>query len=416
MHTIAAMPQNTAARAEVECWKQHTCVGCRAVYRYVLRRSVSGWGPGRWTAGRAARKAAFAARMNAVDMQPCPMCGLHQPDMISAQRTRAHTGILIGVAVCLGALVLANVLVQVLGLPSLLQYHVRAWGVATVCGLALAAHTVAEARNPNRSLGKNAQLGQQRLQAKEIELLNRGAGPQRPFLKNQFRRSLWPYLGLVALALLPVLALAPELLRLANGWPLNPEWRTPVAGPGDFAHMDFGESISSIRGTWKGAATAEVVNWQEVGLPEKELKARTAEGRWGDTMFVKSTDENKSTGLIWANVALPRGQDLQGTTLQIEVKLTATYPAVVTNGTYSEMTRDFQRSLELRPASPLAGNLYGGAWVIGSLGAGGLVLLLGYLFRHLAHRLRKQALPVTVIPLHEEDDPDVPEWIQGAQK
>ena len=70
----------------VRCWKQHTCVACGGQFSYLFLRKVTG------TAGSPAASQATAGRNvkkrmdSDVDSQPCPACGIYQPDMIGQRR------------------------------------------------------------------------------------------------------------------------------------------------------------------------------------------------------------------------------------------------------------------------------------------------------------------------------------------
>ena len=90
-----------SAQAEFVCWKQHSCVGCGGVFRYLMRRVLGGRGASRASAARAAARAASRAKRSQVDLQPCPQCGLYQPDMVGFRRARWHGWIWIAAMVAL---------------------------------------------------------------------------------------------------------------------------------------------------------------------------------------------------------------------------------------------------------------------------------------------------------------------------
>ena len=75
---------------EINVWKEHTCVGCGGAFRYLFKRKKSGSGGTPAAAQANARKAVVNALAHEIDMQPCPGCGLYQPDMIGAARSRRH--------------------------------------------------------------------------------------------------------------------------------------------------------------------------------------------------------------------------------------------------------------------------------------------------------------------------------------
>jgi hypothetical protein len=75
------MATKSTCSVEIECWKEHTCVGCGTVFRYRMKRKRVGEGPTEKAAEIAARQAMMTDVAQAVEMQPCPACGLYQPDM-----------------------------------------------------------------------------------------------------------------------------------------------------------------------------------------------------------------------------------------------------------------------------------------------------------------------------------------------
>src|SRR5436853_504400 len=75
---------------EVNVWKEHTCAACGGVYRYLFKRKKSGQGRSPDAARAAAQAAVVKALAHEVDLQPCPGCGLYQPDMIGTRKARRH--------------------------------------------------------------------------------------------------------------------------------------------------------------------------------------------------------------------------------------------------------------------------------------------------------------------------------------
>src|SRR5262245_11591348 len=74
----------------VSVWKEHPCAGCGTVYRYLFTRTMTGEGSTPKKAIAAAEAAVAHAIEHEVDLQPCPGCGLYQPDMVATQRYRRH--------------------------------------------------------------------------------------------------------------------------------------------------------------------------------------------------------------------------------------------------------------------------------------------------------------------------------------
>src|SRR5947208_14516607 len=113
---------------EIRCWKQHTCAACGALYSYLFVRKITGSGS---TADRARVKAqanVSKAMATDVDVQPCPTCGLVQPDMIGQQRARRHKTVFWIALILLVALI-------ILRLTNVLQADVATWALVGICAV-----------------------------------------------------------------------------------------------------------------------------------------------------------------------------------------------------------------------------------------------------------------------------------------
>ena len=88
------MAKTYTSTIAVSCWKEHTCIRCGAVYAYEFVRNIKGQGSTEAKASLKAQAAADKAIRRDVDMQPCPTCGLYQPDMVGQQRARRHLPVL----------------------------------------------------------------------------------------------------------------------------------------------------------------------------------------------------------------------------------------------------------------------------------------------------------------------------------
>src|SRR5262249_47500513 len=141
-----------------KCWKEHTCVGCGGVFRYLFVRTKVGQGANEAAATAAARKAVVNALGQEVEQLPCPDCGLYQPDMVAVQRSRRHWYLLWASLAFLAVPIF-------LGLVGLLPYSLVAWIAAAAGAMFLAGHLVVDWLNPNRSLGGNQERARQAIEA-----------------------------------------------------------------------------------------------------------------------------------------------------------------------------------------------------------------------------------------------------------
>jgi hypothetical protein len=377
---------------EVNVWKEHTCVGCGTVFRYLFKRKKTGQGGSPQKAEANARKAVVRALEHEVDLQPCPGCGLYQPDMIAVRRRRGHWWVFWASVPVLGLLlILAAADVLALGLAS--------WLAAAACaGLALA-HLLIDLNNPNRNLEDNQRLGAARAERGDLWVPEgrrpdpgEGTDPGSGRGSGHLFGYLFLALGVVAFA-------APEGLRLLRGWPTNPGWHPPVAGPGDEPYVYFADRVTSVKGYWRGTGGALVLNARELGLPSgTTLPLVTKSDNWGNSIRVKSSEKN-SRSRLWARVRLPSNADLTGKDLQLKLQLNVEYPAVIPGqvNKWAKRQDTFSQTASLRLAAPAAGATYREGWWLGMLAGSALLLLPGAGLALLAGAFRNKALPTQIV-------------------
>jgi hypothetical protein len=383
------------ATQELECWKVHTCVECGSVFRYRFRRTKVATGGSKEQALASARRMAHAAMTNEVDPHPCPVCGVYQPDMVASGRVRLH-GWLLGVAA-------AGVLLPlILGMADVLTMNVAALAAAGVAAVMGVTQLLVDVRNPNRRLERNRALARKRQENRAIrlELLQPGEVPD-PLPESRglsFGRAHQAALTLFGLGVAALLAA--EVLRVGQGWPLNPPWYPPVAGPGDRTYVYFPDKIQSIKGYWKGKPYAVVANAAEVGLRNPALSARSKDNVWGNKIEAKS-DETASRSTLWAEITVPDEAELAGKTLAVRLRMDTSYPRMRGNDRFEEVRQRFQHQAELYLASPHAGQQYRLAWWVGGLGGAAAVVLASLWLMRVSRSLRKQANPTRVIAMDE---------------
>jgi hypothetical protein len=379
---------------EVNVWKEHTCAGCGSTFRYLFKRKKTGQGGTPDAASEAARAAVVQALANEVDMQPCPGCGMYQPDMVGSRRARRHWW-LVGITFAVLLVLL------ILGAADMVPFSLAAWMATGLCGLLVLGHLLVDLRNPNADLDDNHRLAQARVEKGDLWV---PSSDRQGAAAPDTVESGWSSAHRIAYVMLGlgVLALASsQLLRTASGWPANPDWFPEVAGPGDEVYVYFPQSISSIKGYWSGQATALVVNAAEVGLPTPQLTASSQQSTWGNTISAKSS-EKYSRSRLWARVKLPPAGDLAGKTLQIKMNLGVSYPTMKGGG-FENQQQPFSHTADLRLAAANAGGRYRAWWWGGLLGGAVLVLLPGILLAKLADAFRQRALPTNIfVPGQEE--------------
>jgi hypothetical protein len=387
------MATTYTATLQVQCWKEHQCVGCDSRYRYRLSRKVSGTGPSESAAARNAQKAAVKTIERDVDTQPCPVCGYCQPDMIGVIRARRHWYVFWISLVCL-------LVPLILGLARVVPLPIVAWLTAGLGAACFLAHQFVAQYNPNRNLDANQQEGVNKLESGQLQLVSKGeqveegpvpgaslGGPTRLAL-------LCVLVGVVAVTV-------PEVLRLTNGWPVNANQSPPVAGPGDKVTFYFPVSRSSVKGYWSGSAQAQVRDANNLGLANTSLQPTSHTSNWGNNIQAKSSEKNSSF-TPWVELTIPNKPELAGQTLTFDLSLQLLYPLAMGNQ-FNNMHDEIKHSATVALASPLSGQTYIKTWWLAALSCLVLTLGGGICLAVQGSRMRQQAHPTQVMPVGEEE-------------
>jgi hypothetical protein len=402
------MATTYTATVTLHCWKQHTCVGCGSNYRYQFKRKKSGQGGTQAKAHAAVEKAVVNALANEVDMQPCPGCGLYQPDMIGARRSKQHWWLVAIAAVILLILI-------ILAASSAVQYPTVTRIATAVCGVLLVCHFIVERGDPNRSQGANQRKAQLMAERGQIELCVTGSKDPTAVEKPRPANSAAGLLlcGIYALGI--VAMGAAEMMRTASGWPYNNECYPGVAGAGDSTRIYFVDYVRSVKGYWTGQAKVEVLNAQELGLANPQLAARSKNDSWGSSISVKSSEKNSSSQ-VWADVQFPKSANLADKEIQLKITVNATFPTIRGGANNFDNAQDtFTRTAAVKLAGPEAGSKYVSTYWLGMLGGTAIVIVVGILLARSANSMRRQALPTSVTPVGAPTRPpveDSPTWAQ----
>jgi hypothetical protein len=373
------------ATITARAWKQHTCVGCGCAYRYVIARTVEGRAATGEAAQAAARASASKTLADAVDPEPCPHCGLVQPDMVAQVLASSHS-VLNAIAILALLLALAVWLFwdgYVKWLP---------WLGAGLGLLQAALHALKVGRSPNADLAANRERARLAVAAGTVAV-DRAGNAATPRAMPGAAGLTLAHKGALAALLVGALAVAaPELTRLVARWPVNPNCYPPVAGPGDTVRVKFPQFIIfAINSYWSGSPSVRVANASEVGLEKPLLPARSNDSEWGDSISGKrSAQSNKPT--LWIDVDLPTRPDLARRALDLDMRLEVSYPEGM-GGSFHNAHGTFSPKARLELASSRAGLIYRALLVGGSLGGALVIVLAGMGLSRLARRLQAQALP-----------------------
>ena len=152
----------------VRCWKQHACVACGAKFSYLFRRKVTGSAGSPEGATRAAQKNVGKTLARNVNNQPCPGCGIYQPDMIGQGRAKRQTLLFI-------LSVVAAVVLLVLSASHALQDNLFVPAAEIVFAALGLIQFFVNMRQPNRDLEANRGLALAPCSAARFAMTRRAA-------------------------------------------------------------------------------------------------------------------------------------------------------------------------------------------------------------------------------------------------
>ena len=375
------------AKIEISCWKQHTCVGCGALFRYRFSRTVTG---SAGTPDRAHADAIASAERemkDGVEARPCPTCGLYQPEMIGARRARVHgwTATIV---------VLGTILVGILAKCDAASFAtLSTWSV--LIGLFLAAANVAAAAaNPNANLEANFQKAVTYVGERELYCDRPGsaARPRRIPGSESFTTS-----AIIALVLIAVGALligAGEGARLINHWTVNPDCTPPIAGPGDTVRLMLPESIDSINGMWKGSVKVVCTNAKDLSV-DAPFVGETQASTWGESIYTKGGMRKTP---IWVDVTIPDSPELRNERVDLAIDVDLVSPCVVSGTQFLDYKGGAHHETSVTLSSPGAAATYTAVWWVGVI-IGGLMtaigaLMLWFMARSLIEATNAKCLPM----------------------
>jgi hypothetical protein len=376
------MGKSYTSTIDVRCLKEHTCLCCGAVYAYELKRKVTGSAPTKEKAVVRAQAAAAKTVEREVDMEPCPTCGLLQPDMIGQRRAKRHKTLF-------WLALIAFIVIVILRAAYAIQSDTAVWTALIACAVVAALHLLIDLPDPNRNPDGNRQMAEQRVAS---GALRHTPGQFLPGSTQLARtpRSMGHWLALVLLLVAVALASQPEAMRRARGWPLNVECYPPVVGPGDETRIYMTQKIDSVKGYWRGNPTA-VVSTAGGGKP-LNANAETNQNDWGSSISVKSSEKH-STSTPWVRVTMPNEASLAGKTAACDIDLKIAYPEMEGSSSFHELNTKMHRSINIQMAPPEAGASYNGWWWTGTVLAMGIISCCGVYLIIAARSLQKKAKP-----------------------
>jgi hypothetical protein len=362
-------------------------VACGGQFSYLFLRKAVGTAATPPLATRAAEAKAKKLLASDVDSHPCPTCGIYQPDMIGARRSKLQ-GLLLALSV------VAVIVLFILSASHALQDDVLAPTAAVTIAAIGVLQFFVDARRPNRDLAANRQAALKSIERGVLrpdKVGQTALGVEEPWRPRGPRFGPAAYIFYVV-ALLAILA--PSIVRDRQAWPFNRNCYPPVVGPGDSTCFYMRQTVRSIKGYFRGSVTATAR--ETGGGPEFGLGAHSSDADWGQSIQVES-GEKDSSARLWVKLDVPGKAELAGKEIQCRILLSAAYPkADPVGNTFHVEHGTFDDALTLQLGPPRSGSTYRTIWWIGALGGMALFLLSGTLRLGDARRLRKQALPTSV--------------------
>ena len=207
---------------------------------------------------------------------------------------------------------------------------------------------------------------------------------------------------MVLLALAVALPTLAEGTRWAAGWPLNPAFFPPVAGPGDQTTFHLPGTIRCVHGYWRGQAEARLLNAGELGLNQDKLAAATNDYRWAKELSVSPNQPDYDVH-PWVSFTLPADAALAGRSARVELRLHAVFPQLagergLDGFTFVTGERDLAASTALVLAAPRAGRTYQSLWY-GAMAGSSVLLTLAMRVLWKSSRREGQSTQTGVMPL-----------------
>ena len=381
------------ASIDIRCWKQHECVSCGSLYRYLFERKVKGTGPSETMAEQNAENQASKTIEKEVDFRPCPACGCLQPDMVAQQKRRFHN------SVTVAFLTIAAIVLTIAAIPSatFLTYSTASVIVFVAAAIGLAVHVVTALSEPNKNPDDNLGKAETMLDQGTMELVSKADADMADGAPKSVVPMALPLLGLLAVCTLALIA--PFAGKLVFGWGSAAGTKPEVVGPGDKLTVYFPERIDCVKSTWNGTGNATItVDGEAKTFP---ATATSHTETWSNDMFVKRSQEHTSPS-VWAEVQLPKDADLVGKTITIQTDLTVNYPSMTGGNRFDVRTQQMSTTTKVKLNGNNAGGLYGTLFLLCIAAALGYVVS-SFLLSAATNSLNKFASPSEIISITDRN-------------
>ncbi len=375
--------------ATARCWRLHDCVECGCAYRYLCARQVNGVGGTADQAAEHANQAAAQALQEAVEVHPCPQCGLVQPYMTTHKKYQRHlTVTFLAVAAVATATGIATADKFA---PDKLAFVIAgATAVAALCHLVLAL------LNPNWSRSRNLRVAQQEVASGRVEVVRQGESDDYDPRTKIFGFGHAFYL-LLAVAAVGA-ALVPVVVAQTKGWHWNPDVSPHMVSPGDTVRVGFPETVFSANEMWNARPVVTVENAPGIGPNPPVFTAHAKADDWSKVSAVKSKNAVAS---LWTDIAIPADETLVGKSLTLKVDLPVRFPRSGVEEPLLEEKATASRVIDLTISPTGAATDERQYRLAGAGTAAGLVFVSGLGLTGLAWQLRRRCSPGLMQPFEQ---------------
>ncbi|HTK77504.1 MAG TPA: hypothetical protein VL371_19725 [Gemmataceae bacterium] len=254
-------PVTMSSTVWARCWKQHTCVECGSVYRYKIVREAGGESRNAASARQEAEEKLLRRLAREVDPNPCPNCGLIQPDMDGQGKARGHV---------LATAAAALLLLPLVGLTFIgeLSIDEAARYAAAIAGGAAVAHLVTALSNPNRDREANRRRAEAAVAAGRVEMVSRGTLiDSLPARRNV---TAWHALALTCAVLAAPAFLLPVVLGTGEDGPAQSQFWAIGAALGLFTTLAGGGALVGLAYALRRRALPAEVSTPTPSTPSPE--------------------------------------------------------------------------------------------------------------------------------------------------
>jgi hypothetical protein len=304
--------------------KKYTCCACGCAYAADVERAAAATGGLQAIAHERAARQLTERLKSAMDLQPCPTCGLIPPLAVARKTEYVHGFVWLGAA-------FAAAIVAGIGGVGVISFNATAAGVGGIVAAGVFIHAIIAASNPNHRRAANLERAEADVAAGVVELVQpgqpgAGAEPRSWTLRHS--------LGVLLAAAAPLVLIVPAYLRTTLTLPLNPKLSPQTVAIGtQFTATLPPPTFQSVEGRWCATPKIDVLNAKAIHAPAT-LPATSRAAVIGENISVAKGETNRSPTDMFCTLTIPDDPTLDGQTLQLRATLNVVYPVRTSKTTF----------------------------------------------------------------------------------